>query len=95
LHRSLGIADEDHVVRPIVRRGRAQTNGLGVGVALEDLPAELTLTAEGAFWSPVGPTVSADRLDIDYLLTRTIHPLAIPVGAMARYANAKPFRELP
>jgi len=93
LHRSLGIADDDHIVRPIVRRGRAQTNGLGVGVALEDLPAELTLTAEGAFWSPAGPTVTENRLDIDYLLTRTIHPLAIPVDAMARYANAKPFRE--
>lgn len=93
LHRALGISDDDHVVRPIVRRGRAQQSGMGVNVALEDLPAELTLTAEGAFWSPAAPTVTDDRLDIDYLLTRTIRPLAIPAGAMARYANAKPFRE--
>lgn len=93
LHRTLGVPDDDHIVRPIVRRGRAQTNGLGVAVALEDLPAELTLTAEGAFWSPAAPTVTNDRLDIDYLLTRTIRPLAIPADAMARYANAKPFRE--
>lgn len=93
LHRSLGISDDDHVVRPIVRRGRANANGLGVEAAFEDLPTELTITAEGAFWSPAAPTVENDRLDISYLLSRTIRPLAGPVDAMARVAEAQPQRE--
>jgi len=74
LHRSLGVPDDDHVVRPVVRRGRAVDHGLGVEATLGDLPAELTITADGAFWSPFGPTVHGGRLDTDLLLTRTTHP---------------------
>ncbi len=93
LHRSLGIADVDHVVRPIVRRGRAAEHGLGIAVEREDLPAELTLTAQGAYWSPAAPTVQGGVLDIDYLLTRTLLPLAIPVAAMLRVATTQPLAE--
>lgn len=88
-HRRLGIGDDDHIVRPILRRGRALARGLGVAAAFDDLPAELTITAEGAFWSPAGATVTAGRLDRDYLLTRTIRPLAIPARAMERCAEAR------
>ena len=88
LHRSLGVPDEDHVVRPIVRRGRAVDGGLGVEAGPADLPAELTVTADGAFWSPFGPTVHGGRLDTDLLLTRTTRPLSIPAAAMLRVAGA-------
>ena len=90
LHRALGVADEDHVVRPIVRRGRAASHGLGVEAQLGDLPAELTITAEGAFWSPFGPTVHGGRLDTDLLLTRTTRPLSVPAAALLRVAGAAP-----
>ena len=86
LHRSWGIPDADHVVRPVVRRGRAVTSGLGVHAELADLPPELTITADGAFWSPFGPTVLEGRLDTDLLLTRTTTPLSIPVAAMLKVA---------
>ncbi len=89
LHRSLGISDDDHVTRPIIQRGRAVSNDLGIPVTLEALPAELTLTADGAFWSPAGPTVANGRLDIDYLLTRTIRPVAIPATAMLQFAGGR------
>jgi MoaA/NifB/PqqE/SkfB family radical SAM enzyme len=88
LHRSLGVSDDDHVVRPIVRRGRAVDHGLGVDAGLTDLPAELTITADGAFWSPFGPTVHGGRLDTDLLVTRTTRPLSIPAAAMLRIAGA-------
>jgi MoaA/NifB/PqqE/SkfB family radical SAM enzyme len=88
LHRSLGVPDEDHVVRPIVRRGRAVDSGLGVDAGVADLPAELTVTADGAFWSPFGPTVHGGRLDTDLLLTRTTRPLSVPAAAMLRVAGA-------
>ena len=84
LHRDLGVPDEDHVVRPILSRGRAAEAGLGVAVSVDDLPAELTLTADGAYWSPFGPTVRAGRLDTDLLLTRTIDPVRVPAAAMLR-----------
>jgi len=87
LHRSLGIPDSDHVVRPIVSRGRARTAGIGVEAGVADLPAELTITADGAFWSPFGPTVTGGRLDTDLLLTRTTRPLRVPVAAMAAVAG--------
>ncbi len=84
LHRSLGVPDEDHVVRPIVNRGRAKTNAMGLLAGFEQLDPELTVTADGAFWSPVGPTVRDGRLDTDMLLTRTTAPLATPVAALMR-----------
>jgi MoaA/NifB/PqqE/SkfB family radical SAM enzyme len=87
LHRSLGIPDADHVVRPVVRRGRAVASGMGVHAELADLPAELTITADGAFWSPFGPTVLEGRLDTDLLLTRTTRPLSIPAAAMLEIAR--------
>ena len=55
LHRSWGIPDEDHIVRPIVARGRAGLIDMGgIEAEREDLPAELCLTADGAFWESVG-----------------------------------------
>lgn len=98
LHRSLGVPDEDHVVRPIVRRGRAVDRGLGLDAGLADLPAELTITADGAFWSPFGPTVHGGRLDTDLLITRTTRPLSIPAAAMLRIAGmaaARPTTDQP
>lgn len=86
LHRSLGVPDEAHLVRPVIRRGRAVEHGMGIGVTLDDLPAELTITADGAFWSPFGPTVRGGRLDTDLLVTRTTRPLAVPAEAMLRVA---------
>ncbi len=82
LHRSLGVPDEDHIVRPIVRRGRAATAEMGVAAGFEQLDPELTVTADGAFWSPVGPTVRGGRLDTDMLLTRTTAPLATPAAVL-------------
>ncbi|HEV7459088.1 MAG TPA: radical SAM protein [Solirubrobacteraceae bacterium] len=90
LHRSLGVPDEDHVVRPIVRRGRAVDNDLGVVAEPKDLFPELTLTADGAFWSPFAPTVHAGRLDTDLLLTRQRLPLDGPASALLAAADANP-----
>lgn len=79
---SLGVAPEDHLIRPIVRRGRADELQLGVVARAQDIPSELTITADGAFWGSFGPTVSNGRLDTDLLLTRTILPLDVPANAL-------------
>lgn len=89
LHRSFGVSDEDHVVRPIVSRGRAAAHGMGVFATAADLPPELTLTVDGAFWSPFGPTVRNGRLDVDLLLTRTTKPLDPAIDAMLQVAQGR------
>lgn len=88
LHRRLGVPDQDHVVRRIVRRGRAKTEGLGTEVGTDELAPELTVTADGAFWSPFAPTVREGRLDTDLLVTRTIRPLTTPAVAISRLAES-------
>jgi MoaA/NifB/PqqE/SkfB family radical SAM enzyme len=90
LHRQLGVPDADHVIRPIVRRGRAVDHDLGVDAGHTDLPAELTITTDGAFWSPFGPTVHGGQLDTDLLITRTTRPLRVPAAALLRLVQASP-----
>lgn len=65
------IAPEDRVIRRIALRGFAAD---GVAVARTDLVPEVTITAEGVYWHPVGAE------DADLLVTRDIFPLA---GAFA------------
>lgn len=90
LHRSWGVPDEDHVVRPIVSRGRAAIDNIGVRAGMADLPAELCLTTDGAFWSAFGPTVENGRMATDLLITRTINPLRVPAQAIVRLAGGRP-----
>ncbi len=90
LHRGLGVSDEDHVVRPVIRRGRAETGEMGVIARYLDLEPELTITADGAFWSPFAPTVRRGVLDTDLLLTRTVRPLQRPLDAMLTVAGGRP-----
>lgn len=76
LHRSLGVTDEDHVVRGMVRRGRAAVEGWGSQAGADELFPELTITDDGAFWSPFAPTVRGGSLDTDLLISRKTQPLA-------------------
>jgi MoaA/NifB/PqqE/SkfB family radical SAM enzyme len=76
LHRELGVPDEDHVVRSIVRRGKAAVEGLGIELGLHDALPELTLTTEGAFLHPFGPTVRHGVTDVDLRVAAEPLPLA-------------------
>ncbi len=69
---SLGIAEEDHISRPVARRGFA-ASGLEVGI--DTLTPELTLTAVGVFWHPLASPSSADML-----ICPQIFPLARAVA---------------
>jgi hypothetical protein len=61
-----------------------------VPVGPDDVPPELTVTADGAFWSPFGPTVTDGRLDTDLLITRTTTPLSVPAAALLRLVEGRP-----
>jgi MoaA/NifB/PqqE/SkfB family radical SAM enzyme len=91
LHRRLGVDDDHHIVRPIVHRGRAVENDLGIPAGQPQLMPELTITADGAFWSPFGATArSESALDTELLLTRQTQPLARPVDALVSELRGRP-----
>lgn len=87
---SLGVTPDNHLIRPIVRRGRADELGLGLTASPRDIPSELTITADGAFWGSFAPTVRDNVLDIDLLVTRTILPLATPATALLGLLRGQP-----
>ncbi len=90
LHRSLGIPDEHHVVRSVVKRGRAAVQQLGVELGPHDVLPELTLTAEGAFLHPFAPTVRHGRTDVDLLVSRRLVPLEIPLRKFLGVVREQP-----
>ena len=69
------IDEEDRVIRRIALRGVATQ---GVALARADLAPEITITAEGVYWHPVGAE------DADLLVTRNIFPLSESLDAVRR-----------
>jgi TusA-related sulfurtransferase len=69
------IAAEDRVIRRIALRGSATA---GVAVTRADLVPEVTITAEGVYWHPVGAE------DSDLLVTPDIFPLSESFAAVRR-----------
>ena len=69
------IAAEDRVIRRIALRGAARE---GMAVTRADLVPEVTITAEGVYWHPVGAE------DADLLVTRDIFPLSEAFAAVRR-----------
>ena len=65
LHRSLHIPDEDHIIRPLVRRG---FSAKGIAVSLPALEPEVTVNCDGVYWHPVAT-------DPDLLISPEIFPL--------------------
>ena len=79
LVRGLGVAEEDHVVRNVVDRGRAGLEDMGLTAPLEQMPPELTITHDGAFWSPFAPTYREGRLQTDLRVSQVTAPLSEPL----------------
>lgn len=69
----LGIADRDVAVRPLVGRGLAADAADAVAVSDAVTVPELTITADGAHWHPLGADVDASP---DFLVARGTVTLA-------------------
>jgi sulfatase maturation enzyme AslB (radical SAM superfamily) len=69
------ITEEDRVIRRIALRGFATQ---GIALARADLVPEITITADGVYWHPVGAE------DVDLLVTAEIFPLAEAFAAVRR-----------
>ena len=70
LHRALGIPDEDHIIRPLVRRGFSAE---GMAISLPALEPEVTVDRDGVYWHPVAT-------DPDLRISPNIFPLREAVG---------------
>ena len=73
-HRSLGILEEDHIIRPLARRGFSNE---GMEVGKQSLVPEITVNADGTYWHPLST-------DPDMRVTEQIFPLADAVCQVRR-----------
>lgn len=64
-HRSLGIPDEDHFIRPLAKRGYSRE---GLELDVNNLVPEVTANLDGIFWHPLST-------DADMLVSRKLFPL--------------------
>lgn len=64
-HRSLGIPDDDHFVRPLARRGYSKE---GIELGMGNLVPELTVNLDGVFWHPLST-------DADMQVSKRMFPL--------------------
>jgi MoaA/NifB/PqqE/SkfB family radical SAM enzyme len=85
-HRSLGIPDEDHFVRPLAKRGYSKE---GLELNMANLVPEVTVNLDGVFWHPLST-------DADMRVSKTMFPLSVAVeriqsqlAEIARTGNAK------
>jgi MoaA/NifB/PqqE/SkfB family radical SAM enzyme len=69
-HRSLGIPDEDHFVRPLARRGNSRE---GLVLTMANLVPEVTVNLDGVFWHPLST-------DADMQVSKKMLPLAPAVS---------------
>ena len=73
-HRSLGIPDEDHFLRPLAKRGYSKE---GLELDMSNLIPELTVNIDGVFWHPLST-------DADMQVSKKIFPLAASVDRIQR-----------
>jgi hypothetical protein len=76
-HRSLGIPDEDHFVRPLAKRGYSRE---GLELDMSNLLPEVTANLDGIFWHPLST-------DADMQVSRSLFPLAESPGGLAQLSN--------
>jgi MoaA/NifB/PqqE/SkfB family radical SAM enzyme len=75
----LGIPIEDHLVRPLARRGFSSE---GMEVTRESLLPEITVTAVGIFWHPlISPS------DSDMMIREEIFPLSESVSLVRQHLD--------
>lgn len=77
-HRSLGIPDEDHFVRPLAKRGFSRE---GLELDMANLVPEVTVNVDGVFWHPLST-------DGDMQVSRSLFPLAQSVEKIREQLNA-------
>ncbi|MCB0255073.1 MAG: radical SAM protein [Anaerolineae bacterium] len=68
-HRSLGIPESDHFIRPLAKRGYSKE---GLDLDMSNLLPEVTVNLDGAFWHPLST-------DADMQVSKSMFPLSTAV----------------
>lgn len=79
LRRSLGIPEEDHIIRPLAHRGFSQE---GLEVSPSSLMPEVTVNVDGVFWHPLASPSSTDMQ-----VSQQIFPLAEAVACIQQQVD--------
>jgi MoaA/NifB/PqqE/SkfB family radical SAM enzyme len=79
VHEELGVPEEHHVVRPLLKRGFSED---GMEVSKDNLVPELTVDVGGIYWHPAGT-------DADLLVTTDISSLRRALEAVAGLTREK------
>lgn len=69
LHRSWGIPESDHFIRPLARRGYSKE---GIELDMSNLLPEVTVNLDGVFWHPLST-------DADMQVSKSMFPLSTAV----------------
>jgi MoaA/NifB/PqqE/SkfB family radical SAM enzyme len=77
-HRSLGIPDQDHFIRPLAKRGYSKE---GLELGMDNLVPEITVNLDGVFWHPLST-------DADMQVSKRIFPLAAAVERVQKQLEA-------
>ena len=67
LHRSLGIPEQDHFIRPLAKRGYSKE---GIELEMGNLMPEVTVNLDGVFWHPLST-------DADMQISKQMFPLSV------------------
>lgn len=78
LHRSLGIPEQEHFIRPLAKRGYSKE---GLELNMNNLVPEVTVNLDGVFWHPLST-------DADMQVSRKIFPLKTAVERIQQQLDA-------
>lgn len=78
LHRSLGIPESDHFIRPLARRGYSKE---GLELNMSNLLPEVTVNLDGVFWHPLST-------DADMQVSKSLFPLSTAVERIQEQMDA-------
>ncbi len=84
-HRSLGIPDEDHFVRPLARRGYSKE---GLTLDMSNLLPEVTANVDGIFWHPLSTDADMQVSRALFPLADAVHNIRTQLDAIARTGSA-------
>ena len=84
LRQSLGISEDDHIIRPLARRGFSKA---GLEVSKTNLAPEITLNNDGFYWHPLSTDPDMRVLDSDRSLLEVVEKIHAELDGLSQDGN--------
>jgi MoaA/NifB/PqqE/SkfB family radical SAM enzyme len=85
LRQSLGISEDDHIIRPLARRGFSKA---GLEVSKTNLAPEITLNNDGFYWHPLSTDPDMRVLNSDRSLSEVVEKIQAELVGSPQDANS-------